>query len=289
MIPLATGTDTAGSLRIPSAISGTSTIKPTRGALPLRGIFPLSGSLDHPGPMARTLADCAIGLAALAGREPPELSATLRGARLAPSPRLGLVDSDPDVLEGFERALEACRSLGAELVEPPEPAAALDLGGDFLDVLSTDMLGHHERLGTDWALLRTSTRELLEYARERAMTGAEYGDTQLRRSELAAGWVDWLAEHRIDAVIEPTVPLVAPLRGHGYDAFFTEEGVDYIRFTHYWDWTGFPVAALPAGTGSRSGLPVGVSLIGAGGTEWRVLSLGVELHDALGVPRPASS
>jgi aspartyl-tRNA(Asn)/glutamyl-tRNA(Gln) amidotransferase subunit A len=286
LIPLATGTDTAGSLRIPSALSGTSTIKPTRGALPLRGVFPLSGSLDHPGPMARTLADCAIALAALAGERAPGPPASLRGARLAPSPRLALVDSDPDVLEGFERALAECRALGAELVEPPPPAAALDLAGDFLDVLSTDMLGHHERFGTDWALLRTSTRELLEYARERALSGAEYGDIQLRRGELAAGWVDWLAEHRIDAVIEPTVPLVAPVRGHGYDTFFTDEAIDYIRFTHYWDWTGFPVAALPAGLGSRSGLPVGVSLIGGPGAEWRLLDLGVELQAGLGVPRP---
>jgi aspartyl-tRNA(Asn)/glutamyl-tRNA(Gln) amidotransferase subunit A len=285
MIPLATGTDTAGSLRIPSALSGTSTIKPTRGALPLRGVFPLSGSLDHPGPMARTLADCAIALAALAG-ERPGPPASLRGARLAPSPRVALVDSDPDVLEGFERAIAGCRALGAELVEPPPPAAALDLGGDFLDVLSTDMLGHHERFGTDWTRLRTSTRELLEYARERALTGAEYGDTQLRRGELTAGWVDWLAEHRIDAVVEPTVPLVAPLRGHGYDAFFTDEAIDYIRFTHYWDWTGFPVAALPAGLGSRSGLPVGVSLIGGPGAERRLLDLGIELQAELGVPRP---
>jgi aspartyl-tRNA(Asn)/glutamyl-tRNA(Gln) amidotransferase subunit A len=285
MIPLATGTDTAGSLRIPSALSGTSTIKPTRGALPLRGVFPLSGSLDHPGPMARTLEDCAIGLAALAGADEPEGS--LQGARIAPSPRLGLVDSQPEVLEGFERALAACRSLGAELVEPPPPAAALDLGADFLDVLSTDMLGHHRRFGADPARLRTSTRELIEYAEQRAMTGAEYGDTQLRRSELTAGWLDWLREHRIAAVIEPTVPIVAPLRGHGYDAFFTDEGVDYIRFTHYWNWTGFPVAALPSGVGSASGLPVGVSLIGGPGSEWLLLGLGIELQDELGVPRPA--
>jgi aspartyl-tRNA(Asn)/glutamyl-tRNA(Gln) amidotransferase subunit A len=283
MVPLATGSDTAGSLRIPSALSGTSTVKPTRGALPLRGVFPLSGSLDHPGPMARTLADCALALAALTGAE--QEGASLRGARVAPSPRLPLVESDPDVLEGFERALEACRSLGAELVEPPPPAAALDLGRDFLDVLSTDMLGHHQRLGTDWARLRTSTRELLEYAERRAMTGAEYGDTQLRRTELTAAWVDWLAEHRIEAVIEPTVPIVAPLRGHGYDTFFTDEAIDYIRFTHYWDWTGFPVAALPAGLGSRSGLPVGVSLVGPPGAEWALLGLGIELQDALGVPR----
>ena len=283
MIPLATGTDTAGSLRIPSALSGTSAIKPTRGALPLRGVFPLSGSLDHPGPMARSLADCAIALETLAGGTP---EGSLRGARIAPSPRLARVDSEPEVVAGFERAIEACRSLGAELVEPPPPSVPLDLGDDFLDVLSTDMLGHHLRFGTDPERLRTSTSELLAYARQRAMTGAEYGDTQLRRHEHAAGWVDWLAEHRVTAVIEPTVPIVAPLRGHGYDTFFTDEAIDYIRFTHYWNWTGFPVAALPAGVGSASGLPVGVSLIGGPGSEWLLLGLGIELQDELGLPRP---
>jgi mandelamide amidase len=118
------------------------------------------------------------------------------------------------------------------------------------------------------------------------MSGAEYGDTQLRRSELTAAWVDWLAEQRIDAVIEPTVPIVAPLRGHGYDTFFTDEAIDYIRFTHYWDWTGFPVAALPSGVGSRSGLPVGVSLIGAAGSEVALLEMGIALQDELGVPEP---
>jgi aspartyl-tRNA(Asn)/glutamyl-tRNA(Gln) amidotransferase subunit A len=286
MIPLATGTDTAGSLRIPSAISGTSTVKPTRGALPLRGIFPLSGSLDHPGPMARTLVDCAIALAAVAGAAAPVPRASLRGVRIAPSPRLGVADCHPDVNAGFERALTACRSLGAELVDPPPPGG-LELGNDFLDVLSTDMLGHHRRFGTDWSRLRTSTRELLEYADQRAMTGAEYGDTQLRRSELTAEWVDWLAAHRLDAVIEPTVPIVAPMRGHGYDAFFNDEAIDYILYTHYWDWTGFPVVALPAGVGSASGLPVGVSLVGAPGAEWRLLGLGIELQDELGVPGPA--
>jgi len=279
MVPLATGTDTAGSLRIPSALSGTSTIKPTRGALPLRGVFPLSGSLDHPGPMARALADCAIALEVLSGGRGE--GAALSGARIAPSPRLALVETEADVLEGFERALGACRAAGAQVVDPPPPAARLDLAGDFLDVLTADMLGHHHRLGTDWTKLRTSTRELLEYAEQRAMSAADYGDVQLLRAELTAAWVDWLAEHRVDAVIEPTVPLVAPRRGHGYDHFFTDEAAAYIAFTHYWDWTGFPVAALPAGVGSRSGLPVGVSLIGAPGTEWRLLGVGGELEAQL--------
>jgi Asp-tRNA(Asn)/Glu-tRNA(Gln) amidotransferase A subunit family amidase len=116
------------------------------------------------------------------------------------------------------------------------------------------------------------------------MSGADYGDQQALRTELTAAWLDWLAEHRLDAVIEPTVPMVAPLRGHGYDEFFTAEAAAYIAFTHYWNWTGFPVAALPAGLGAGSGLPVGVSLIGGSGSEWRLLGLGTELQDELGVP-----
>jgi aspartyl-tRNA(Asn)/glutamyl-tRNA(Gln) amidotransferase subunit A len=282
MINLSTGTDTAGSLRIPSAISGTSTIKPTRGSLPLAGIFPLSASLDHPGPMARTLEDCAIALEVLAGGR--EEVASLSGARIALSPRLSLVEAEPEVLEGFERALEACRARGAEVVEPPPPEAALDLGTDFLDVLVTDMLGHHREFGTDWSQLRNSTRELLEYAEQRGMEAGEYDDRQRERAELTGVWVDWMGEHRLDAVIEPTVPIVAPMRGHGYDEFFNPEAGLYIAFTHYWNWTGFPVAALPAGLGPGSGLPVGVSLIGAPGSEWRVLGLGIELQDELGVP-----
>jgi Asp-tRNA(Asn)/Glu-tRNA(Gln) amidotransferase A subunit family amidase len=146
------------------------------------------------------------------------------------------------------------------------------------------MLGHHRRFGTDWAKLRTSTRELLEYAEQRAMSAAEYGDLQLVRGDLTAAWVDWLSEHRIDAVIEPTVPMVAPKRGHGYDEFFNPEAGAYIAYTHYWNWTGFPVAALPAGLDPGSGLPVGVSLIGGPGAEWRLLGLGIELQDELGVP-----
>ena len=93
-------------------------------------------------------------------------------------------------------------------------------------------------------------------------------------------WRDWLAEHRVDAVIEATVPVVAWERGDGYD----EAGSDaeLIALTHYWNWTGFPVAALPAGLGSHSGLPVGVSLIGGPGTEWRLLGLGGDLQAELG-------
>ena len=70
------------------------------------------------------------------------------------------------------------------------------------------------------------------------------------------------------------------MRGDGYE----HAGSDYalISLTHLWDWTGFPVAALPAGVG-RGGLPVGVSLIGPAGSDWELLRLGVGLQQELGV------
>jgi aspartyl-tRNA(Asn)/glutamyl-tRNA(Gln) amidotransferase subunit A len=70
MVPAAVGTDTCGSLRIPAACCGTSAIKPGRGRVPIAGLVPLAPSLDHPGPMARTIADCAALLTAMAGGEP---------------------------------------------------------------------------------------------------------------------------------------------------------------------------------------------------------------------------
>ena len=127
MVPAATGTDTAGSLRIPSALCGTSTIKPTRGLVSLAGVVPLGTTLDHAGPMARTIDDCALLLAAMAGpdrgrawsafAEVPSLFAERRSGsqplsdvRLAVSPRIASVDLDPDVADGFELALDTCRT-----------------------------------------------------------------------------------------------------------------------------------------------------------------------------------
>ena len=97
-------------------------------------------------------------------------------------------------------------------------------------------------------------------------------------------WSRWLAGERITALVEPTVPLVAPVRGWGYD----HSGTDYefVSLTHYWDWTGFPAVALPSGVGARSGLPVGVSLVGPAGSDRDLLSIGGALQRELGVPVP---
>jgi aspartyl-tRNA(Asn)/glutamyl-tRNA(Gln) amidotransferase subunit A len=278
MVPAATGTDTAGSLRIPSAVCGTSTIKPTRGTVPTQGLVPLAPTFDHAGPMARSLADCEPLLAALCGVAPPP---RIPVRRVAVSPRFGLVELDPDVADGFEAALGACRELGIEIVEVPPPAVELDLGLIFLDLVCAEMLVYHHRFDDRRELYRPSIRGFLEYAERGALSADDYIGGQSRRTEATFRWLDWFAEHRIDALLEPTVPIVAQPRGHGYDEPFTDAAE--ISFTHYWNWTGFPVAALPSGLGRRSGLPVGVSLIGPAGSDWDVLAGGIALQARLGV------
>lgn len=295
MVPTATGTDTAGSLRIPSALGGLSTIKPTRGHVSLRGIVPLSPSLDHAGPMARTVADCAVVLAAIAGPDggrsttallrpapQPLEPGSLAGIRLAVSPRVGALE--PDVAAGFDAAIEACRRLGAAIVAPIADVPSLDVLDDYMTVLLADLLAYHRRFDGSRDLYRPSIREFVELAEESGVHAEEYVAALIRRRDVSAHWSDRLAAERVTALLEPTVPVTAPLRGSGYDHALSD--FDLISLTHYWNWTGFPVVALPSGVGAQSGLPVSVSLVGAPGSDWELLALGAALQDELGVPSP---
>jgi aspartyl-tRNA(Asn)/glutamyl-tRNA(Gln) amidotransferase subunit A len=276
MVPAATGTDTAGSLRIPSALCGTSTVKPSFGSIPMRGIFPLSASLDHAGPMARTVADCEPLLAAMTATAAPRERRPLR--RVVLSPRIG--ELDPDVADGFDRALAHL-----DVVAVPRPDVALDIGGTLLDLVTAEMLVYHRRFDDRRERYRPSIRGFLEHGERRALTAEQYAAAQFGREEDRARWLDWFAEHRVDALVEPTVPIVARTRGTGYDAPFTD--VAEISLTHYWNWTGFPVVALPSGVGRRSGLPTGVSLIGRPGADWDLLAGGAALQAELGTVSPA--
>jgi aspartyl-tRNA(Asn)/glutamyl-tRNA(Gln) amidotransferase subunit A len=276
-VPVTTGTDTAGSLRIPSAECGTSTIKPTRGFLSMRGIFPLAWTFDHPGPMTRTVVDSELLLGPMAGEAAPEGRRPLR--RWALSPRISVLE--PDVADGLDRALAA---LPGERVDPPAPPARLDVLADFFDLVLTEMLVYHRRFDDRRDGYRPSNRGRLEHAERRAMTAEEYIGLQVGRTDDTNAWCDWFAEHRIDAVVEPTIPIVAPLRGSGYDEVFGD--VEDLSLTHYWDWTGFPVVSLPSGVGRHSGLPVSVSLIGPPGADWDLLEWGARLQDELGTVTP---
>ena len=296
MTPAALGSDTCGSLRIPSTCCGTCAIKPTHGRLPLDGIVPLATSLDHPGPMARTIADCAALLAAMAAGGPavtplmpppaaidgPPVRARsggrpLAGVTIALTDRTHEIAMADAVGRGLEEAAHTCERLGARIVEPPAPWT---LNWDDLScVLSTDVWAYHQNFVGLHDRYRPAIAEFVEVARN--FTDAQaYLAAQARRAEGTAAWEDWFTHNGVDLVLEPTLPILPYERGPGYERGHAGGAGDpLIELTALWDMTGMPVAALPLSWN------VGVSLIGPRGHEAPLIQAAIDLQEhALGIP-----
>jgi aspartyl-tRNA(Asn)/glutamyl-tRNA(Gln) amidotransferase subunit A len=296
MTPVALGSDTCGSLRIPSACCGTCAIKPTHGRISLDGIVPLAASLDHPGPMARTVADCAAVLQAMATGTaavtpllppPAEMGTLPLAARSGPSPldgvTIALTDRpthnqlDDEVARGYEEAARACERLGARVVELPAPwAFAWD---DLSSVLMTEVWAYHRSHADRLDRYREQLAEFVEAATN-FTDGQAYLAAQMRRSEGTAMWEQWFAEHGVDAVLEPTMPIVPLRRGPGYDRGHPAgPGDPLIALTALWDMTGMPVVSLPVSWS------VGISLAAPRGNEAPLTQIAIDLQEhALGVP-----
>ena len=296
MTPAALGSDTCGSLRIPSACCGTSAIKPTHGRIPLDGIIPMAPSLDHPGPMARTVADCAAILQAMTDGPaavtpllpPPAPIGTLPlAARPVPSPldgvtialtdRTNTISINEEISSEFEETARACERLGARVVELPAPWTF-----DWEDlnwVLMAEVWAYHRALADRHDLYREQIAEFIEVARN--FTDAQgYLAAQMRRAQGTVAWEQWFAEHRVDAVLEPTLPVLPPVRGVGYERGHPAgPGDPLIALTALWDMTGMPVVSLPV-TWSA-----GVSLIGPRGAEAPLTQIAIDVQEhALGIP-----
>ena len=284
MTPAALGTDTCGSLRIPSACCGTSTIKPTRGRVSLDGIIPLAPTLDHAGPMARSVADCSVLLGAMAGPSPAAMPVAprrgprpLAGLRIAVSERLHTLEVDSVVLAEFERALSACRALGATLLAP-RPPAPLDWD-DLSTVLLSEVWAYHCRHRAARERYRPAIAEFVEAAS--TFTDAQrYIAAQQRRVRLTYAWEQWFAAHAVDLLVEPTLPVRPGLRGHGYDRGHAGGAGDpMIALTALWDMTGMPVASIPLAW------DVGLSLVAPLDHEAAAIQAAIDLQEhALGVP-----
>ncbi|MEX2430796.1 MAG: amidase, partial [Dehalococcoidia bacterium] len=137
--PLAIGTDTAGSIRIPAALCGLSGLKPTYGLVSRHGVTPLSLSLDHVGPLAHTVEDVALAMDALAGRDASDpyskesqsaiftesLTAGIQGLRIGLPYGLAPHMADPDVRDAFVKALAILEELGARVEEVALPELEL--------------------------------------------------------------------------------------------------------------------------------------------------------------------
>ncbi len=282
MAPAAIGTDTCGSLRIPSACCGTSAIKPAHGALPIEGIVPLAPTLDHPGPMARTVGDCAALLSAMGGgalpTSPREDPRPLAGTTIALLVREPL---DAAVASSLDNARSACQALGARVVERSAPWSPSweDLGA----ILLTETWRHHRIYEERRHLYRPAIAELVEAARAFSDAGA-YAAAQRRRSAGAVRWEEWFEEHGVDAVLEPTLPILPYERGPGYERGHAGgPGDPLIALTALWDMTRSPVVSLPVSWNT------GISLIAPPGRERELVQVGIDLQEhALGVPDPGS-
>jgi aspartyl-tRNA(Asn)/glutamyl-tRNA(Gln) amidotransferase subunit A len=277
---VAIGTDTGGSVRIPSALCGLVGFKPTQKRVPLDGAFPLSTTLDSIGPLANSVACCAITDAIMAGEE-PVVPASLGPAGL----RLGIPrgaylfdDLDAEVSAGFERACGVLTGAGARLFDQPLPElaeyATINAKGGFSPPEAYNI--HREllaRRGDDY-----DQRVRLRIARGAEMSAADYVKLIADRARFIAA-VDARVEG-CDALIVPTVAVVAPpIAGFAEDAAFYRLNAKILRNPNVVNFLDRCAITLPV---SRPGAaPVGLMLIGRHGGDRRLLAMAQGVEAAL--------
>ena len=270
----ALGSDTAGSIRIPSALCGVVGMKPTFGRESKHGVFPLSWTLDHLGPLTRTVEDNALLLTVLAGHDPKDpYSANMPAEDFARDlgrgvsrgvvgvPRDFYFDHvEEEVGERVREAIEVFVSLGAEVREVEIPHLRETLKAQRY-ILSSDAYAiHEERLNSEPEMFDDEVRErLLEGERLKAH---RYASAQQRKL-LAKGEFE-RALGAVDVLLAPTVPIAATLidqREVNIGGYEEPVRSAVTRLTGPANITGFPSLSVPCGSTS-SGLPVGVQLIG---------------------------
>ncbi|MFM9859554.1 amidase [Pseudoxanthobacter sp. M-2] len=284
MAAAAIGTDTGGSVRIPAALCGLAGFKPTARRVPARGTLPLSTSLDSIGPLAPSVACCALLDAVLAGEDADvPVPAELRGLRLAVPTTLVLEGVDETVASAFQAALSALSAAGAVVTEIAVPEfaalAAINAKGGLP---GAEAWAYHRALiARDGD--RYDPRVRLRIERGMAMSAADYVDVLHARTA-------WIAavEARIapfDALVLPTVPVVAPLIAPlvADDALYGAANVLILRnptLINFLDGCALSVPCHAPGTA-----PVGLMIAGAGGSDRRILSIGMAVEAALAATR----
>jgi aspartyl-tRNA(Asn)/glutamyl-tRNA(Gln) amidotransferase subunit A len=203
------GTDTGGSCRIPAAFCGIVGYKPTARRVPITGVLPLAPSLDSVGPLAPSVACCAVIDAVLAGEAPVvPVAAGLAGMRLAVPTNMVLDGMDSDVGAAFDRALATLSRAGAHIVRMRFPefddAAAANVKGGF--AASEAYAWHHALLTKSGSAYDPRIRVRIE--RGERMTAVDYLDVVAARRRLIAAFDARTRD--TDALLLPTVPIVAP-------------------------------------------------------------------------------
>lgn len=273
----ALGTDTGGSIRIPAAACEIAGLKPTYGLLPLDGIRALTHTLDHVGPMARSVADLAAIWPAFSRVE---------GSSLPSSPRIGIdpgyfAEADASVHAGIEAALAAVRRLGWQVVDVklPAPAEVSKLHGTILLSEAAELYDAEGLI--DHPDMPDLPRANL--AAGRVIPATRYVAAMQARNRLRA--VVEAAMQAADILLLPTLAVTPPARlapevtiaGAAHDFVLA-----LVRYTCLFDHTGHPALALPA-TAGRDTPGTGIQLISRHGTDAALIAVGCRLEAELGL------
>ncbi|MFJ4592229.1 amidase [Kitasatospora sp. NPDC088861] len=271
----ALGTDTGGSIRVPAALNGVVGLKPTYGLVPRHGVASLSWSLDHVGPIARTVEDTALVLDALAGHDPrdpaslatpavghqPGADTDLTGLRVG-VPRSYYFDRvDVEVEAAVRRAIEHLEALGARLVDVDIPMTRY-LQATLWGLVAPEATAYHEHsLRAVPELYQADVRALLEAGE--LMTAGDYLRAQRSRTLMRQEWARMLEE--VDVIAAPTVPVTA-VRTDQEAVTWPDGTVEsvpdaYVRLSAPANITGVPALSVPVGR-DAAGLPIGMQLLG---------------------------
>lgn len=270
-MPLAIGTDTGGSIRLPAAYCGITGLKPTYGRVPRHGVMGLAWTLDHAGPMARTVEDAALMLSAIAGADPrdpqsfdvpvPDYAAALDGD--VAGIKVGVPTSwfferlHPDVAAACDDALRVLEALGCEV--RPIDLPGIDLAEHIGWVmLSAEAASYHE--GTFHRLDEYDETFAERLANAQFVTARDYLASQRHRSVVQAGMTE--AFESVDVLLSPGSPTTAPVLGEML-ADLGDEQVPWLdvaaRCTFPFNVTGMPALVLPSGLDAH-GMPTSIQL-----------------------------
>ena len=279
MSSVSIGTDTAGSIREPGALCGCVGLKPTYGRVSIRGVIPLARSLDHVGPMAMSVADCAIVLEAIAGYDPADITtpdvpvsdyvAAVRGdAKLlrAGVPRAYFYEHlDPEVAQAMEHALAGIKTLVASLKE-----VSLDVPTDRTLQMAEAYAYHAQTLADSAAPYDPETLRRIRTGE--TISAAEYIERRRELDEARRDIGKVFAE--VDVLVTPTTPIPAPrideLKTNPDDLRPAE--LNMLRNTRPFNVWGLPAISVPCGF-TQSGLPIGLQIAGPVWREDLVLRL----------------